>query len=187
MDSSPFAEFQYFIRRINALKAGKPISKDDTLDDLEKRFHRQVERGLVLIDPDQQEMAMKILLAPISDARKVQFITELRRTGKTKFRELGKLHDNPKPVTKADPNTVREQALDLMVAALTKAGVRVKRQPLGMKMLYAAHDLGPVDYQNRDDLKLLFVNTIKYSGHVKKAAPEKLATIFNQLVARADL
>ena len=56
-----------------------------------------------------------------------------------------------------------ERALDLIVNALKASGLRVQKQPLGVKMLQAAHALEDISYNDPSGLKLLFVNTIRLS------------------------
>jgi len=68
--------------------------------------------------------------------------------------------------------------------ALGQAGIRAQIQPLAVKMLHAAHELGELDYTDPADLRLLFVNTLKISGHAKKADPAELAAIFNKVVSQ---
>ena len=181
MKKSIFAEFQYYIKRINNARLNGVLEKGDTLDDLEERFRLQVQNGLVISDPDSQELAMEILLADISEELKREHLLELRKTGRTSF-EIKKEN-----VSKSNGSGNKQQdmeyALDLIVNALKTAGLRVQKQPLGVKMLQAAHNLGDFSYNDSSDLKLLFVNTIMLSGHVKKADPHELAKIFNKLVS----
>ncbi len=180
MKESIFAEFQYYIKRINNARKSGILEKGDTLEDLEERFRLQVETGLVMTDPDSQEISMEILLSDLSEDKKKEYLLELRKTGQTSF-EIKK-----EKVTKlqgsGNKQVDMERALDLIVSALKASGLRIQKQPLGVKMLQAAHELGDFSYTDPDDLKLLFVNTIKLSGHVKKADPLKLAATFNQLL-----
>jgi len=67
MQDSIFAEFQYFIKRINGYRSGKPLAPGETLDDLEKRFRLQVSRGLVIDEPHGQELAMEVLLSDLPE------------------------------------------------------------------------------------------------------------------------
>jgi hypothetical protein len=180
MKESIFTEFQYYIKRINNARKSGVLEKGDTLEDLEERFRLQVENGLVMTDPDSQEISMEILLSDLSEDKKKEYLLELRKKGQTSF-EIKK-----EKVTKlqgsGNKQVDMERALDLIVSALKASGLRVQKQPLGMKMLQAAHELGDFNYTDPSDLKLLFVNTIKLSGHVKKADPLKLAATFNKLV-----
>ena len=181
MKKTIFEEFQYYIKRINNARLTGILEKGDTLEDLEERFRIQVQNGLVITEPDAQELAMEILLSDISEDRKREHLLELRKTGQTSF-EIKK-----EKVSKLNGSGNKQQdmeyALDLIVNALKTAGLRVQKQPLGVKMLQAAHNLGDFSYSDTSDLKLLFVNTIMLSGHVKKADPQELAKIFNQLVS----
>jgi len=186
MSASLFSEFQYFIKKINLARAGKSPGKNETLEDLEQRFQKQVERGLVIIEPDEQELVMEVLLAHIPEERKLKFIRDVKKTGSCDF-EIKK--QSQIKVSAKSPNLSedRDRALDLIIKALKQAGIKVQRQPLGIKMMYAAHELGKFDYHDANDLKLLFVKTIKFSGHVKKADPQELATIFSKLVTQTSL
>ncbi|MFK5947230.1 MAG: hypothetical protein QM500_00485 [Methylococcales bacterium] len=183
MQETIFGEFQYFIKRINDARSGKSLSNGDTLEDLEQRFRLQVENGLVIIDPGAQEVAMEILLSDISEPQKRNHLFELRRTGKTSFQinrtQKATLSHN------TDPQKDAERALHLIVKALNKAGIKVQKRALSVKMLLAAHELGEMDYCDPDDLKLLYVKTIKISGHVRKANPLVLAKIFNDILPRS--
>ena len=180
MKKSIFAEFQYFIKRINNARKSGFLENGDTLEDLEERFRLQIQNGLVITEPDSQELAIEILLCDDSEELKLKYLLELRKTGQTSF----KIKKENISRTKGTGNKQNDMdnALDLILNALKKAGLRVQRQPLGIKMLQAAHDLGDFNYTDSSDLKLLFVNTIKLSGHVKKADPLELAKIFNNLV-----
>lgn len=181
MTKSIFAEFQYYIKRINNARKSGILDKGDTLEDLEERFRIQVQNGLVITDPESQEISMEILLSDLLEDKKREHLLELRKTGQTSFEikkeQVSKFNGS------GNKQNDMEQALDLIVSALKQAGLRVQKQPLGVKMLQAAHDLGNFSYADPSDLKLLFVNTIKLSGHVKKADPLKLAQIFNKLIA----
>ena len=181
MKKTIFEEFQYYIKRINNARLSGILEKGETLDNLEERFRIQVQNGLVITEPDAQELAMEILLSDISEERKREYLLELRKTGQTSF-EIKKEN-----VTKSNGSGNKQQdmeyALDLIVNALKTAGLRVQKQPLGVKMLQAAHNLSDFSYSDTSDLKLLFVNTIMLSGHVKKADPQELAKIFNRLVS----
>ena len=184
MHESIFGEFQYFIRRINGFRAGSPLAQGETIEDLELRFRVQVENGMVINDPDSQEIAMEILLSDLTELEKRRHLMELRKTGRTSFKakKVG-----PKVLKLASNETIhdkREKALDLIVRSLQKVGVKARRQPLGVKMLYAEHELKTVDYDDIRDLKLLLVNTVRISGHAKKVSPEKLANVFNEMTAR---
>ena len=181
MEESLFAEFQYFIKRINTARKGGRLKGGETLEDLELRFRRQVENGLVIINPDAQELAMEILLdTEISEVQKRAHIRELRLSGSTDYatKNTGRIRREIAPSTDRD----RERVLGWMVQALQRAGVRVQKQPLGIKMLIAAHEIGNVDYHDHGDIKLLFAKTIKLSGHAKKVDPVKLATLFNNIL-----
>jgi len=180
MKESIFAEFQYYIKRINNARKSGVLEKGETLEDLEERFRVQVEKGLVMTDPDSQEISMEILLSDLSEDTKKQHLLELRKTGQTSF-EIKK-EESSKLKGSGNKQDDMERALDLIVSALKAAGLRVQKQPLGIKMLQAAHELGDFSYTDPSDLKLLFVNTIRLSGHVKKTDPIKLAKIFNKLV-----
>ncbi|MCU7832597.1 MAG: hypothetical protein KZQ56_08355 [gamma proteobacterium symbiont of Lucinoma myriamae] len=85
MKESIFAEFQYYIKRINNARKPGVLEKGDTLDDLEERFRVQVENGLVMTDPDSQEISMEILLSDLSEDKKKEYLLELRKTGQTSF------------------------------------------------------------------------------------------------------
>ncbi len=180
MNESIFAEFQYYIKRINNARKAGVLEKGDTLEDLEERFRMQVENGLVITDPDSQEISMEILLSDLSEDQKKQHLLELRKTGQTSFEikkeKVSKLKGS------GNKQDDMERALDLIISALKASGLRVQKQPLAVKMLQAAHELGDFSYTDPSDLKLLFVNTIRLSGHVKKADPLKLAEIFNKLI-----
>jgi len=180
MKESIFAEFQYYIKRINKARKTGVLEKGDTVEDLEERFRMQVENGLVITEPDSQEIAMEILLSDLSEDNKKQSLLELRKTGQTSFQL--KKEKTAKIQSAGNKQIDMERALDLIVSALKTSGLRVQKQPLGVKMLQAAHELGDFSYTDPDDLKLLFVNTIRLSGHVKKTDPLKLAETFNQLL-----
>jgi len=77
-----------------------------------------------------------------------------------------------------------ERALTMIHKALGQAGIRAQIQPLAVKMLHAAHELGDLDYTDPADLKLLFVKTLQLSGHAKKTDPVELAQIFNKVVSQ---
>ena len=182
MKESIFAEFQYFIRRINGFRSGLKLSAGETIEDLEQRFRVQVERGLVIIEPHEQEIVMEILLSSLNESDKRLHIMELRKTGKTSYQFQ---KTNSKESGRESSLTLeqkRERALDLMISALNTAGVKVQKQPLAVKMLMAEYSLENFDYDSPADLKLLFVNTVKISGHVKKVNPAALAVIFNDLM-----
>ena len=182
MKESIFAEFQYFIRRINGFRSGVKLSAGETIEDLEQRFRVQVERGLVIIEPHEQEIVMEILLSNLNESEKRLHIMELRRTGKTSYQfKKANSKENGREST-LTLEQKRERALDLMILALNKVGVKVQKQPLAVKMLLSEYELENFDYDSPDDLKLLFVNTIKISGHVKKVNPAELAVIFNDLL-----
>ncbi|MBF0266026.1 MAG: hypothetical protein HQL46_12205 [Gammaproteobacteria bacterium] len=180
MNESIFAEFQYYIKRINNARKSGVLEKGETLDNLEERFRLQVEKGLVISEPDSQEVAMEILLSDLTEDKKKAHLLELRKTGKTAFKI--KKQTDAKLKTTGNKEADMERALNLIVSALKESGLRVQKQPLAVKMLMAAHELGNFSYTDPSDLKLLFVNTIKLSGHVKKADPLKLAETFNKLV-----
>lgn len=183
MDSI-FGEFQYFIRRINNFHSGGGLNPGETIEDLEQRFRVQIERGLVIHDPDSQETAMEILLSDLPESKQRQHLMELRKKGTTTFKAKAK---RPRVLVGGQSQTIeqkREKALSLMVRALEAVGLKVKRQPLGIKMLYAEHSLKNVDYNDPNDLKLLFVNTVRISGHAKKANPAQLAVEFNKIASR---
>lgn len=187
MKESIFGEFQYFIKRINSFRSGGVLSSSflsdgERLEDLEQRFRVQIERGLVISEPHSQEVAMEVLLSDLSEETKKRHILELRRTGKTDF----KLERLASKVIKSEESLTLEQkkerALDLMIASLKEVGVKVQKQPLAVKMLMAEYELKGVDYDDPKDLKLLIVNTVKISGHAKKADPERLAKVFSDML-----
>lgn len=62
--------------------------KGETLEYLEERFRLQVESGLVITEPDSQELAMEILFSDISEDKKREHLLELRKTGAQREREL---------------------------------------------------------------------------------------------------
>lgn len=184
MEKSIFSEFQYFIKRINSFRLGSSLSPGETIEDLEQRFRVQIERGLVISEPGAQEVAMEVLLSNISEDEKKHHVLELRRTGKTNF--AIKKPESQKIKSK-NPLTLeqkRERALDLMVKALDSVGVKVQRQPFGVKMLMAEYELKDVDYDDPKDLRLLLVNTVKISGHAKKTEPVELALVFNKYLSK---
>lgn len=180
MNESKFAEFQYFIKRIKHARNGGSLNNGETLEDLEQRFRKQVENGLVIIDPGPQEIAMDILLSGMSEENMDSQLTQLRRTGKCSFTLKEEFSNKLK--SHNNPEKDMERALNLIIKALNVSGLRVQRQPLAVKMLEAAHNMSGFDFCDPDDLKLLFVKTIKRSGHVKKANPLELARIFNNLI-----
>ncbi len=183
MKKTIFAEFQYYIKRINNARNSGLLEKGDTLEDLEQRFRLQVENGLVITEPDAQELAMEILLSDATEELKLKYLLELRKTGQTSF--ILEKQDVSRIKSTGNKKNDMDNALDLILNALKTAGLRVQRQPLGIKMLQAAHELGDFNYSDSSDLKLLFVNTIKLSGHVKKADPLELAKIFNNLIQKS--
>lgn len=183
MKESIFAEFQYFIRRINTYRSGGSLAPGETIEDLEHRFMVQVEKGLVISNPDSQEVAMEVLLSNLSENEKRNHLFELRRTGKTNFKLKKAESKTLKSNQGLSLEQKREKTLDLILSALKKSGIRVQRQPLGVKMLMAEYELKNVNYDDPKDLKLLFVSTIKLSGHAKKANPLELAVIFNNLLS----
>lgn len=185
MKESIFAEFQYFIRRINGYRAGASLTAGETIEDLEQRFRIQVENGLVINDPGNQEIAMEILLSDFSEQEKRQHLMELRRTGKTNFTIKKAEAVTLKSSQGLSQEEKRERALDLIAEALKKAGLKVQKQPLGVKMLMAEFELKNVNYDDPKDLRLLLVNTVKISGHAKKVDPIQLANIFNKLLVAA--
>lgn len=184
MKDSIFGEFQYFIKRINAARNGAKLQQGETIEDLEQRFRVQIERGLVIDEPDAQEVAMEILLSDLSESKKKQHLLELRRTGTTNF-AIKKAKS--KTIISKQPMTLeqkRERALDLIHKALSCVGVKAQKQPLGVKMIMAEYELKNIDYDDPKDLKLLLVNTVKISGHAKKTEPGQLAQVFNQLLKK---
>jgi len=180
VEDSIFAEFQYFIKRINNARAGIKLTNGETLEDLEQRFRIQVENGLVIHDPDGQELAMDILLSNISEAEKRKHLTKLRTTGSCDFRASTSQAKMLSSTGSKEGDM--ERAVDLMIKALKKAGVKAQKQKLGIKMFHAAHEMNNVDFCDPDDLKLLFVRTINISGHVKKGNPIELAESFNSIL-----
>ena len=183
MNESIFGEFQYFIKRINGYRDSGKLPSGESIEDLEQRFRIQVVNGLVITEPGAQEIAMEILLSDLSEQEQRGHLMTLRKTGNTEFK-LKKA--KPKVLKKTESvDQKRERALNLFVKTLTKAGLKIQRQSLGVKMLYAEHELKSFDYDDLRDLKLLFVNTIKISGHAKKADPVKLANVFKQVFANA--
>lgn len=183
MKESIFGEFQYFIRRINAFRSGGSLAANETIEDLEQRFRVQIERGLVIHDPCSQEVVMEVLLSDLSEDAKKGHIIEIRKTGKTNF----ELKIPSSKVTKLNQGLTLEQkkerALDLMILALKKVGIKTQKQPLAVKMFMAEYELKDVDYDDPKDLKLLLVKTVQISGHAKKAEPERLAKVFNDLLS----
>ncbi len=182
MKESIFGEFQYFIRRITAYRAGASLAAGETIEDLEQRFRVQVENGLIIREPSNQEIAMEILLSELTENEKRQHLMTLRKTGKTDFTvkktEIKKLKSS-QTLSLAQK---RERALDLIAEALKKSGVKLQKQPLGVKMLMAEYELKKLDYDDPEDLKLLLVNTVKISGHAKKVNPLQLANTFNEIL-----
>jgi hypothetical protein len=183
MKESIFGEFQYFIRRINAYNAGANLTNGETIEDLEQRFRVQVESGLVINEPQNQEIAMAILLSELSEMEKRQYLMELRKTGKTKFEMKKAEAKTLNSLQGLSLDQKRERALDLIAETLKKANVKAQKQPLGVKMLMAEYELNNFNYDDPKDLRLLFVNTIRISGHAKKADPLQLANIFNKILA----
>jgi hypothetical protein len=182
MKESIFGEFQYFIKRINAFRSGGSLAANETIEDLEQRFRVQIERGLVVHEPHSQEVVMEVLLSDLPENAKRKHILEVRRTGDTDF----ELKNASSKVMKSNQGLTLEQkkekALDLMITALKKVGVKTQKQPLAVKMFMAEYELGEVDYDDPKDLKLLFVKTVQISGHAKKAEPEKLAKVFSEML-----
>jgi len=184
MKETIFAEFQYFIRRINAYKKDASLSPGETIEDLEQRFRVQVEKGLVISHPGNQEVAMEILLSNLPEDDKRAHLLSLRKTGKTTFEFKKEPPKKIKASASLTTNEKRERALDLIVEALDLSGVKAQKQPLGVKMLMAEYELKDVDYDDPKDLRLLLVETIKMSGHAKKTEPITLANNFNKLVSK---
>lgn len=184
MRESIFAEFQYFIKRINAFRSGVSLKSGETIEDLEQRFRVQIERGLVISEPSAQEVAMEILLSEQPESEKRQHIMTLRRTGKTDFAvKKGQVKSlSSKKVLTLEQKRVR--ALDLIHGSLEKLGIKAQKQPLGVKMILAEFELNNVNYDDPNDLKLLLVNTVKISGHAKKVDPAALAKVFNSMIDR---
>jgi hypothetical protein len=182
MKESIFGEFQYFIRRINAFRSGGSLGANETIEDLEQRFRVQIERGLVVHEPHSQEVVMEVLLSDLPEDKKKAHILEVRRTGDTNF----ELKSNSSKVMKSNQGLTLEQkkekALDLIILALKKVGVKTQKQPLAVKMFMAEYELKDVNYDDPKDLKLLFVKTVQISGHAKKADPEKLAKVFSEML-----
>ena len=114
MKESIFAEFQYYIKRINNARKSGVLEKGDTLEDLEERFRVQVENGLVMSDPDSQEISMEILLSDLSEDKKKEYLLELRKTGQTSF-ELKK-EKITKLQSSGNKQVDMERALDLIVS-----------------------------------------------------------------------
>jgi hypothetical protein len=185
MKESIFAEFQYFIRRINGYRAGGNLNTGETIEDLEQRFLTQVERGLVINDPDNQEVAMEILLSELSENDKRDHLMELRKTGRTNFKIKKSETKKLKSSQELNTHQKKERALDFIFEALKKSGINVQKQPLGVKMLMAEYELKNVNYDDPKDLRLLLVNTVTISGHAKKVDPVKLAKIFNEIIAES--
>lgn len=184
MKESIFAEFQYFIKRINEFRSGLDLKGGQTIEDLEQRFRVQVERGLVISDPDAQEVAMEILLSDLSEDKKRQHLMELRRTGKTNFEIKRSPLKTISSNRNLSPEQKKERALDLIILALKKVGVIAQKQPLAVKMFMADYELKGINYDDHNDLKLLLVKTTQLSGHAKKANAEMLAKAFNDLLLR---
>lgn len=184
MKESIFGEFQYFIKRINAFRNGGKLQQGETIEDLEQRFRVQIERGLVLDEPHEQEIAMEVLLSDLTESQQKKHLMELRRTGETNFLIQ---KSEPKRLHSTSLLTVqqkKERALDLIHNSLKEVGINAQKQPLGVKMLIAEFELKNVDYDDPKDLKLLLVNTLRISGHAKKTSPEKLAEAFNRILAK---
>lgn len=179
MKGSIFGEFQYFIKRIHAFRNGGTLARGETIEDLEQRFRVQVEKGLVINEPEAQALAMDILLSDLSETEQRHHLMALRRTGKTDFKPQHAAPTTSVIPQNADLQTQREKALALIHDALSDVGVRAQKQPLGVKMLMAEFELKEMNYADPEDLKLLLVNTIKLSGHGKKADPVRLAQAFN--------
>jgi hypothetical protein len=182
MRESIFGEFQYFIRRINAYRAGVNLTTGETIEDLEQRFRVQVERGLIINDPHNQEVAMEILLSELSEKEKRQHLMELRKTGRTNFTVKKEDIKTLKSSQELSLNQKRERTLDLIIEALKKSGVKAQKQSLGVKMFMAEYELQNVNYDDPKDLRLLLVNTVKISGHAKKVDPVQLANTFNKML-----
>lgn len=180
MEDSIFGEFQYFIKRIQAFRNGDMLTRGETIEDLELRFRVQVEKGLVIDEPEAQALAMDILLSDLPETEQRRHLMELRRTGKTDFKPQHTAQKTSVISKNADLQTQREKALTLIHDALSDVGVRAQKQPLGVKMLMAEFELKEMNYADPKDLKLLLVNTVKLSGHSKKADPARLAQAFNQ-------
>jgi hypothetical protein len=184
MKESIFGEFQYFIKRINAFRNGGSLAANETIEDLEQRFRVQIERGLIVHEPYSQEVVMEVLLSDLSEDAKKAHILEVRKTGKTSFVMQGQ---SSKVMTSNQGLTLeqkKEKALDLIISALKQVGVKAQKQPLAVKMFMAEYELKDVDYDDPKDLKLLLVKTVQFSGHAKKAEPEKLAKAFSSLLAK---
>lgn len=182
MKESIFGEFQYFIKRINSYRSGVNLAPGETIEDLEQRFRIQVENGLVINNPQNQEIAMEILLSDLSEKVKKEHLMDLRKTGKTNFKFKKPETKMLKSSQELSLNQKRERALDFIVEALKVSGVKVQKQPLGVKMLMAEYNLKNIDYDNPKDLRLLLVDTVKLSGHAKKANPLNLANSFNRIL-----
>ena len=184
MKESIFGEFQYFIKRINAFRNSGKLNQGETIEDLEQRFRVQIERGLILDEPHEQEVAMEVLLSELPEPQKKQHLMELRRYGKTNFSikkgEAKRLH-SPNSLTEQQK---KERALDLIHKSLKDVGINAQKQPLGVKMLIAEFELKNVNYDDPKDLKLLLVNTLRISGHAKKTSPDKIANAFNNILAK---
>ena len=179
MRDSIFGEFQYFIKRINTFRTTGHLPSGETIEDLEQRFRVQIERGLVIDEPDAQEIVAEILLSDLSEEAKKNHIIELRKTGKTNFKISSA---NTKIIQSQQGLTLeqkKERTLDLIIASLKEVGVKAQKQPLAVKMFMAEYELGSINYDDPKDLKLLLVTTVQMSGHAKKADPLKLATTFN--------
>tara|TARA_Y100001934_G_C12330741_1_gene764925 strand:- start:1113 stop:1670 length:558 start_codon:yes stop_codon:yes gene_type:complete len=184
MKESIFGEFQYFIRRINTFRNGGKLAPNESIEDLEQRFRMQIERGLVVHEPHAQEIVMEVLLSDLPEAVKKGHILSVRRTGKTDF-ELKASHTKKLHATQGlTLEQKKEKALDLIILALKKVGLKVQKQPLAVKMYMAEYELKDVDYDDPKDLKLLLVKTVQISGHAKKVNPNELAKTFSDMVSR---
>lgn len=187
MKESIFGEFQYFIKRINGFRNGVKLSKGETIEDLEQRFRVQIERGLIIDEPEEQEIAMEILLSDLSEDKKKEHLIELRKTGRTDFKIK---KSQSKTISSEQELTLeqkKERALDLMISALKDVGVKAQKQPLAVKMFMAEYELGSINYDDPKDLKLLLVRTVQISGHAKKVDPAMLAKVFNEKLSRLSI
>ncbi len=182
MKESIFGEFQYFIRRINAYRNSGKIDPNETIEDLEQRFRVQIERGLVVHDPESQEVVMQVLLSDLPEVAKKEHILSIRRTGKSDFELRGSENRKISSSKSLTLEEKKERALDWIILALKKVGVRTQKQPLAVKMFMAEYELKNVDYDDPKDLKLLLVKTVQFSGHAKKADPKALAKAFSDLL-----
>ncbi len=172
-----FDEFEYFIKRIQKARNGQNLPDGEYLEDLEIRFRLQVENGLVIHDAENQELAMEALLLDIPDSDKnmlIQAIRHSRLTGELKDKLLRKDKAQMPKATRSN-QALLESSLDLFCETLRSCGLRIQRQPLGVKMLHAAHALPELDLNDERDVKLLFVKTCELSGHAKKTDPVMLA------------